>query len=255
MDQQAKATLDRRLAAGEISMDEYERILNILNEDGSEQDFQRYASAQLNSKNDLLLDVGDGFELFRHYIIYKNRKFLHSEITSLGYGRFYFSMNGIKMSDSSSLSIELQDGYQIKLSEETGMLRFRGNKGKLLEKAYQILQPATFQMRLNRLAGLLAVNRYIKIQSSPLTKLYPDGLIESENGTKINIKISRLNKGLFLGTSFNSLGGDYSSSPDEINIIEQPKLFRKKQIKFTLSTNQDAWKALLIWLSEEGNVL
>ncbi len=250
MDEQVKKALDLRLASGEITIEEYRATLTAIQNgvtkvSGSEPATNGRSVEQEEAR--LVLTVNKDLSLFGSFLVYKGARHSYSTITSLTYSRSVSRTNLIPTSNRSYLCIGLENDQAISYSTET-VLR-RGELSKLFEKAYAFLQPITFQSRLNRIAYKLAQKRSIILPSLEDVTLFPNGDVETKKGTRLNLKDSKTNNGLIIGT--------YCSgwvSPDEI-VIRERKSRWAKTISFTIFGDQDVWKALISWLAEPGNVL
>lgn len=258
MDENVRKTLDLRLASGEITIEEYRATLNVLRNsatEATESTTARNLRSDGQTEPRLILTMDSDLSLFESFLVYKGRRHSYSTITSLAYSRSMTSYNFIPTSNKTNFNIELENGETITYSTKTVFAR--GNLSKLLEQAYLFLQPATFQSRLNRTAYQLAQKGSILVPSYPLgVTLFPNGDIENDKGTRLNLKDSKKNNALLIGVTYTNLvGSPRGSAPDEIRIYENQKRFGNKKIIFTLLVDQDVWKALISWLAEPGNVL
>lgn len=155
--------------------------------------------------------------------------------------------------DNSSFIISMENGPPILLFTMNTFRR--GKQAKLLEQAYAFLQPITFQSRLNRIAHELAKKRSTLISTDPKVTLLPNGDVEVEDGIRINLKDAKRNNELFIGAYYKGSWIPWSQAAPNDIVVREGNGSQVRSIILTLHGNEDAWKALISWLAEPGNVL
>lgn len=202
----------------------------------------------------LILKVNEDLSLFGSFLVYKGNRHSYSTITSLSYRRSVTKINVIFPSgDNSSFMISMENGPPIILFTMNTFRR--GKQAKLLEQAYAFLQPITFQSRLNRIGHELAQKRSTLVSTDPKVTLFPNGDVEAGEGKRINLKDAKKNNALSIGAYYRGSWIPWSETAPNDIVIREGNGSGAKSIIFTLPGNEDAWKALISWLAEPGNVL
>jgi len=137
-----KDVLKARLAAGEISIDEYRELLaEICDEVMDEGRNHIHNQSDALSTGKLITEFED-LRLFENAIIHKNIAHPLSDITSVRGGQSEQSFNFLPTEKSSSLSIAFISGESIAISEQR--ILFGGKRHEAIGKLLAILRKATF---------------------------------------------------------------------------------------------------------------
>lgn len=264
MAESAKEILDLRFAKGEISEADYRRMLNALQStaaSGSKMgalfnsvktgmkdhlDNQPFLAEMKQPQplaaltDEVPFEVTDELSLYKKYLIFKGRKVVYSDITSLEYVGDSDTLNGLNTSVY-RLDIVAPGSGAIHVKSMT-MLIGRTQKGKRIGEAYRYLSQATFKQRMAVHVKAMEEVGYTMIEG---VRVYPNGDVV-QGSTKANVMEAAKKNCLLLGTQYRSWSGKNSSTdPNEIIIGNGGTSIFSSRVKFTLTKDKDVEMALL----------
>ena len=207
--------LRERLARGEISLEEFQRLLPHLQSQAAPPSPARApAPADENPINTLARSLAnyfssdqkpivvDGLSVGRTFFISKGSRHAMSEIKSLSFYSFRNSINLIATTGT-FLTIFIESGAAYKHSTAAMIISGKGNAN--LHRAYDILAGLTFQQRLGRHLRAIAQNGTTKVSDVGISR---DGWI-SKGKTRVHIPTAWQNKYVVIGTSLGSRENPY----------------------------------------------
>jgi hypothetical protein len=265
----ARSILDRRLALGEISIDEYQQMLRAMTaHDGSAPSPHREsidAVASAKSKEDARaapLASVDDLSVFSDSIVVRGESIPFASIARVYGGADQFTYNFIPMTKSSSLYIWTVDDREFAYTEDRTYL---GNsRHKQIRATCGVLRQLTLQHRIGNLASRLRQHGRLVLgfchddDAKPVT-LTSNGRLEAD-GLSVDLKAAKSHGAFGTGTLAKSISGLSSESrPEEIVASLHPvgwRNFHQASIVFTpLHEDSDVVTILLEWLAEPGNSL
>lgn len=238
--------LRRRLAAGEISLEQYREILRELEPSAVSND-RKNAADSLGSPVVAVDDVN-----FYPEVITKDDKVrLLADVVSVAGGSEKDSVNFVRTGNSSWLTIGFSCGYELKFTEDR--LYFGEARHKNIGLALAHVRKATFQRRLNNLATQLAQRRRLEVykgyQSVYLTY---DGILE-EGDQRVSIKVAKQSGTFGVGSEWRSLGFSHGYNLQQVVASEQKGTLGyipRKAIQFVANAvDTDVFNALIVWLA------
>jgi hypothetical protein len=270
--------LKERLAAGEISMDEFVQMRALITEKnydnqsnakptlGRLSDFVKSKIDRGGSSNNPTLEI-DNKEygkiiLSGDTIVIGGEKRKTDTIKSIGYGEDSFSINFVPITKGTIVNIVFTDGKSFHISEDRVYTSF-GAHGKL-NKLYSQLSHASFKTRLNLLANKLRKVGELNLDHG--VTLMRDGTL-TNGSISVNLKKAGAHGDIAIGYEWQSLGLSSASNPNLISVSENKIKTKitllgnsgKAQagvIEFTVTLeDRDVSHSLLRWLSKEGNKL
>lgn len=246
--------LKERLAAGEISIEQYRKLVELVS-DGV--DGVRTGNAAKLGTAPIIEVENKKFgklSLFHDHILTAQLKKQLSEITSIIYYGFRGTTNLIPTSRVTSLTFKFADGVSLLLEEKRTYTAF--DVHKKLGKIYSYIATKTFKSRLDFLVNTIRTNGKIELYKGIF--LYRNGFL-SDGISTVDLKTA---------SSYGSLEFGYNTyssySPNHVTASETKlkdawftfSRLPKGTIRFYLGlTDPDITRSLLLWLSKENNVL
>ena len=246
----ATEILKARLAAGEIDIDEYSRLLAVVT---------ARPVSETQPQGSVLAEVDD-VRLYKNVLTSGGRILSLSEVVSVTGSSSSMSYNFVPISKSTWFSVRFVSGDKIFLQEERTY--FSGARHKAIAKMYGLVRRSTFQSRLNNLAAKLLREDRIEIYNPYSDKaetvfLTSEGVIETATKS-IRLKAAKEHGMFGVGTEWQSLGLSRGYDTEEVVICESKGtlgFIPRGALRFNVNIeNADVTNALMIWLAE-GNVL
>jgi hypothetical protein len=254
---EAKDILDRRLAAGEISVEEYSSRLAALEGSSSSRQPPQVPPAPPPK----VLASFDDLVITERGLFISGKLIPLERIAKVNGSASQMSINFIPMMKDSSLHIELTDGTTFSYSEDSAY--FSPIRHKQIRTAYAILRSATSQKRLDNLAAKVRRDGRVLLglvdfdEKKPVYLTVRGELVSGE--LVVVLKIANANGGFGIGVEGRSLGLSRSVDPDMIVASLNPAgrfTLPRGAIKFTATQeDKDAVANLLQWLAKPGNDL
>ena len=251
-------TLKTRLAAGEISADEYRELLGMLRDD--EPSDRGSVANPLTQREKLLIEV-DSIRLYENSIVIEGQIWPITDVVSVSGMSSSQSVNFIPMDKRSYVGFTLASGKFFSLSEDRTL--FAPTRHKAIRALHATLKQLTFKSRLSRIATLLRQEGRLEIFHPYSGKgesvfLTVDGQIETAT-RKFDLK-QAYNEGLFgVGVESRSLGYSRSYDTDEVAISQKKGLMEfilLDALRFTANKyDTDVINALLQWMAMPENKL
>jgi len=220
--------LKGRLARGEISIEEYQKILEQLKSTGC-CDFPSSDGIEKHSENTVCTKAGSGkileyvfgpntydlptdsaplkingrFAIYGSFFEHKGKRLGFEQIVSIGANFDTFTVN-MASTSSTVVTLVLENKEKILL---TGMSMITaGRTNKLVKAAYQILSEKTFSSRYQRYLNELAANHSVVLNASQLmpfgrVSLTQDGCLV-KGSSRIDLRLSAKNNCLIIGTAW-----------------------------------------------------
>ena len=219
MDSQAKSTLDQRLAAGQISVEEYKNLISII----------QVAPSTNNRQDQLIVEVNNEFSVYKDYCIFKGKEYRYDCVEVIVWSRDKQSINLISVGDSTVFGIIFSDGEKVNYVTDT--MLFRGLLSIRLEKAYSYINQLTASTRVNALEKSLREKGSLRIPAGGNIVLGWDGFItDKDSGVSLSIMEATRTKNFYIGNNFPG-----RRQPDEIAIFgEKESLFNRKKLYLLL---------------------
>lgn len=257
---EAKDILDHRLAAGEISVEEYlSRLAALQGSNGSRQPPQ--APPAPPAPPPKALASFDDVLITERGLFISGKLIPLEHIAKVNGSASQMSLNFIPMMKDSSLDIELTDGTTFSYSEDSAY--FSPIRHKQIRTAYAILRGATSQKRLDNLAAKVRREGRVLLglvdfdEKKPVHLTVRGELVSGD--LVVDLKIANANGGFGIGVEGRSLGMSRSVDPDTIVASLNPAgrfTLPRGAIKFTaIYEDKDVVASLLEWLAKPGNNL
>lgn len=259
--------LKTRLAAGEISIEEYRQLLAEISDQTTDKPRPAAPGASEVMQTGGLIFEFEDLRLFENVIIYKNSSYPIHDVTSVRGGQSQQSFNFVPTEKSSSLHVRFLSGESISISEER--LLFGGKRHEAIGRLLATLRKMTFQQRLNNLAKKLIQKGQIELTTTffiggrevgEVVTLRKDGTVTTPKNT-VNLKIAKASGTFGLGTEWHSLNAlSHKSNPSEIVLSEKKGLLGALipfgALEFTpFVEDTDITHALLAWMAKPENKL
>lgn len=258
-------TLNQRLANGEITISEYNQILEKIKKPadssftGIKDVLKQGASISgkfletIFGSNSYItptdaepLQITGDLMLYGTFFVYKAEQFSFSDVKSVGFQGYSQAINLIPSYRSVHLHIVMINGKSIYLS---GMsIIIQGSLNKRLGAAYQILSSKTFERRLREYLAELNTNGFIEVGNIVKVKITKDGYLV-KGGSKVNVRISAQNNFLFLGVEWGGFGNNRSMNPYEVLAGESGTGMFSDRIRFKIVNDRDVVFTILKHLS------
>ena len=196
-----------------------------------------------------LIIIDKELSIFDAFLIYKDKRYLYSDIKSLNFSRVVATMNFVPYVNDTGLYITFDNDEKVFCRIDSSLSRSKTSI--LLEQAYVFLQKTTFKLRSNKILNTLNKDGFI-IFGTPAVRLFRDGTIENENGRRL--KISKSTESLRIGFGKTN---SWTTDPNEIRISDKPRPFlqfdcfeSKNTITFHVYENMDVIKAMFQFFIE-----
>jgi len=256
-------TLNARLAAGEISVEQYENLRRVIVEDGASP-----SRTTTTGSRGTVIAAADALLLYKDAIDWQGHLYPISDVASVEGGSISTTANLIPLQKSTWLTVRLHGGPTIALSEDRTI--FGAPRHKAIAYMHHCIRQATFKSRMNNLATRLVKEGRVKLYE-PIDKKYrPRNYTDypvflTRNGQlevgsrSFDLKSAR-REGVFgVGTHWRSLGLSQGYDTDEVAIFEKKGIFGqvpRSAVYFKANAEDtDIVNALLTWLAEPGNGL
>lgn len=259
MSDQAIDILKKRLASGEVTLEEYKTILKEL------EGVKNNNDQQVKTSRQLVATIDEDFKLFNDAIVYKGSTFLLSDVTAIKNYSSKNTLNFVTMDRLSCLTITFKNSKEICITEDRAWFGKKRHDEILV--ASQRIKKLTFNHRVTNFADKLLENNKIKLSEDYLKKdpskdvfLFRDGTIRTPHRS-IDLKKARINGTLFVGTRTEGILSHYrASNSNEIAVTETPHAkngkIPKDAVIFTpYLEDVDVSCAFIDFLSIEGNQL
>lgn len=251
--------LKGRLAAGEITVAEYERLLDIISDKSSSESIN---TTKKPASDQPLLEIKNkehgAILLFHDRITTARNTRRLEEIKSIRYIGYILGVSFIPHTKSTSVSIEFTDSEKLYINEDRLLTSFGSHKA--LSKFYSYIAQQTFQARSDFLVEKLRSSGKLllcDLWGPPPVHLSKDGIL-SNRDISIDLKnVRRSGKGIMLLGAETRFGyGGLSRSPDWVRVSEDGSKGAKGEIGFEVhKEDRDVVHNLLGWFSIEGNYL
>lgn len=252
--------LMKRLAAGDISIDEYRILLPLLKASPTDQP-QPFLSSDLDPLGQKLAQVDD-IELYEACLLVAGRQYLLSNVKSVRGARSSSSVNFIPIDRLTTLNVWFTNNENVSV-EETRLM-FGGSRHKAILQMLTLLWQVTFKPRLQNLAtrlrneGSVELNRTI-VGAGDAVSLTKDGVV-AKGARRIDLKQAKAFGTFCVGTERRSLSGSRASNPNEIVVSEKKGLLGvtipSDALRFySWDEDPDIVQALLEWMAEPDNKL
>ncbi|MGZ5056336.1 MAG: hypothetical protein ACXWAT_15535 [Methylobacter sp.] len=258
-------TLNQRLANGEITISEYNQILEkIRNTGGSSPTGTKDILKQGASISRKLLEtlfgsklyptptdaeplqITSDLTLYGTFFVYKGEQFSFLDIKSIGFQGHSQTINLIPANSSVHLHIVMNNSKSIFLSGMAVIIQ--SGRNKRLGAAYQILSSKTFERRLREYVDELNSNGFIEVGNIVKVKITKDGYLV-KGGSKVNLRISAQKKFLFLGVEWADFGNNSSRNPYEVLAGESGTGMFSDRVRFKVVNDRDVVFTILRHLS------
>ncbi|MDP2323167.1 MAG: SHOCT domain-containing protein [Gammaproteobacteria bacterium] len=255
MDRTVKNLLDERLARGEISVEEYERIRDALRPPG-EDSATAPRPAQLAKDSRPIASV-DELDVYEDRIVVKGERVEFSAIRSVKDSAYKMSINFMPVSRMASLLITLTDGRFFVYYEDRALLGI-ARCGRIT-KAGAVLRAATFRHRRIDFATRLRSVGRIPVAESEQGNVFitSDGCLE-QGQLRIDLKQAARTGVVGQGTHA-GVGANSSSNSSEIVAgYEKPGWagWGPNTIRFEpYLEDPDVVGSMVEWLAEPNNTL
>jgi hypothetical protein len=252
--------LKARLAAGEISIDEYREILAEISTNVPKSAEEQERPTPVEAKIGGLIFEFEHLRLFENAIIHENVVRYITDVTSVDGGQYTHSTNSIPSIKITGLTILFASGESINLEENRKW--FGGKRHQALLKLLSMLREVTFKQRMANLTrklrrqGQLELTR--KSNVGEIVLLRKDGIVIASTKS-VNLKVAKASGTFELGTHSTSLMTT-KSNPFEIVLSEKSKRFGRYSpsdaLTFVAVTEDlDILRSLIAWMAEPGNKL
>lgn len=250
-------TLKGRLAAGELSVDEYHTLFAIIQEGDAN---STLATSDDLTKGKLLAEV-DNVRLFEHSIVADGVASPLADVVSVSGTSSSTSINFIPMDKRSSVGFTLLSGKSYWITEDRAL--FGSARHAAIRAFFSALRQATFSARFANLVqrlvreGRLEIFRSYTGEGEPVF-LSRDGALQS--GTRvIDLKTANAAGTFAIGVEQRSLGQSRAYNTEEVVVSEKRGtlgLLPFGALRFTPNVhNTDVVNALLSWLAKPDNKL
>lgn len=258
--------LKARLAAGDISVDEYRQLLAEVREGTAQNDRGKSRSPDEMPTGALVLEFED-LRLFENVIEYRNVTRPLTDVTSVRGGQSQQSFNFVPTEKSSSVHIAFLSGDPISISEQR--IVFGGKRHQAIGHLLVALRQMTLRQRITNLAKRLIQQEHIELTKTwdiggktvgEVVTLTKDGMISTPTKT-VNLKVAKACGTFGLGTEWHSLNAlSQKTNPYEVVLSEKKAilgtLIPSGALKFVpFLEDIDAVHALLAWMAEPRNTL
>lgn len=263
--------LKGRLAAGEITVVEYEQLLNIISDKISSETIN---PTKKPAADPPLLEIKNKelgtITLFSNRINIAEREIGFEEIKSIRYFGGGLTISFFPVQKDTIVTMKLNNSETISIQESR--VYFSSGAHKALVKLYSYVSKETFQTRLDHLAeklrgsGKLVLTDFSLLPQYDDTYLSKSGIVTKGN-VSVNLKEARRRGTIQIGRNTQVLPGSVESNPNIVIICEEkiknPNIstiiggrLPKTAIEFTVYTeDKDITHSLLLWLSIDGNHL
>lgn len=257
-------TLNQRLANGEITISDYNQILEKIKKTGGSsstgtKDVLKqgasisgklletiFGSNSYTTPTDAEpLQITGDLTLYGTFFVYKGEQFF-LDIKSIGFQGYNQTINLIPADSSVHLHIVMNNGKSIFLSGLSVIIQ--GSRNKRLGAAYQILSSKTFDRRLREYVDELNTNGFIEVGNIVKVKITKDGYLV-KGGSKVNLRISAQKNFLFLGVEWGGFGNNSSMNPYEVLAGESGTGMFSDRIRFKVVNDRDVVFTVLRHLS------
>lgn len=234
--------LKKRLAIGEISIDEYNELSSVLADDGRQKvSASTFKNPPLQEKPVIFIDEKNwlGNVTFAH----KGNIYHIEEIMGLKSNQCFQTYNYFP-SYTSGFDLTLSNGKVIKY--ETNSLLIKSKKVNNFIEAFDYIRKTTFDQRAHQYLYQFQAKGFFQYQDY---FIYDNGDIKYKNDT-VNIAEAGLQNSVEFGQK-SYFGLDTYYTPDEISIYQKiPGKFLKHHICIKIKENRDVIYAILIKLAE-----
>ena len=256
--------LKKRLASGELSIEQYRCLLVEIS--GQTSHGQSIDSGAKDHTGALIFEFED-VKVCEHAIVYKDAVHSLSDVISVRGGQSRSSFNFVPTQNSSSIGIQFLSGEVISISEER--LLFGGKRHEAIGRLFSTVQQITFKQRLGNLTrrliqqGQLELTRPWVIGSRQVgeTIILKKGGVIVSGERSINLKTAKASGTFGLGSEWHSLNAmSHKTNPHEVVLSEKKAvlgaLILIGAMKFIPYLEDiDIVHALLAWLAEPNNTL
>ena len=258
--------LKTRLAAGEISLEEYRQLLAEIRDGTANADRHDSHSPHEIRTGALVLEFED-LRLFENAITYRNITHPLSDVTSIRGGQSQQSFNLVPTEKSSSVHIEFLSAEPISITEKR--ILFGGKRHEAIGRLLTTLRKMTFHQRVNNLAKKLIQQGQIELTKAwiiggkevgEVVILRKDGTVCTPTKT-VNLKVAKASGTFGLGTEWHSLNAmSQKTNPYEVVLSEKKgmlgALLPSGALKFVpFLEDVDVVHTLLTWMAEPQNNL
>ena len=244
--------LKERLARGEVSIEQYQELLKLISDQGSE---SSSVPDQIEPKNTALpiesdrLIINYNDKLFLHdksltYYAMPGERFPYTKITHLRCNFLTSTLNFVPMSHSAEFTfgigespfVETSETKWIKIaSQKTKFMQ--SNEQKLLKSCYEIIYRNSYNIRQKFYVDQVVKNGFLK---SGNTEIHRNGkLINTKTGISVNLKLAKSKGDISYGTHYGIAGGTSQFDPSQLYVLEEKKFFGKKEMTVTIFNNSD----------------
>ena len=267
MNKSPQDILKTRLAAGEISLDEYRQLLAEIGKECVEDKSPRDSSPSNELKTGALFFEFEDLRLFENAIVYRNVAHPLSDVTSVRGVQSRQSFNFFPTERSSSLHVSFLSGDSISITEQRILLG--GKRHDAIGRLLATLRKMTFNQRLTNLAKKLIHQGQVELTTAwviggrevgELVILRKDGTVVTPTKT-VDLKVAKASGTFGLGTEWRSLNAmSHKTNPSEVVLSEKKgmlgALIPSGALKFVpFAEDIDIVHALLAWMAEPQNRL
>jgi hypothetical protein len=259
--------LKARLAAGEITIEEYRKVQAALSEPQGDIDEGQTSRCSETVHTGALIVEFEDLKVFQEAISYNNISHPISEVTSVRGGQSEKSFQFVPTEKSSSCYIEFTSGQSILISEKR--ILFAGKRHEQIANLLAIVRRVTFSHRVQNLVKKLVRDGQIPLTTAIIVGgkdaaaavfLRKDGTVLTPNKS-VNLKTAKAIGTFGLGTEWRSLNAlSHSSNPYEVVLSEKRGMLGamvpRDALKFIPFVDDvDIVHSLLAWLAEPANKL
>jgi len=228
----------KRLALGEISIEEYQKLVHTLRCSKNATPIQEF-------KKDVPLLEIDSCNWFGHETLrYKNNTFNYEDITAIDYGFSTLTINLILSTHFLSFTVLMKTGEFLKYSTQSMLIKT--NKYKVLSKALDHLLKATYKHRMKYYLDQFEEKGFIEYDGCIIR---PSGDITKGTVT-INISEAANNNNIVFGRR-SSFGSKSFYTPDEITIKSTDNR-NYESIAISLDYNKDIISEIITFFATSG---
>ncbi len=258
-------TLNHRLANGEISIAEYNQILEQIKKTGISsptgiKDMLKQGTGIAGKLLDAVfgsntysiptdaepLQITGNFTLYGTFFVYKGERFSLLDIKSIGFQSDSKSVNLVPTGTFTYFNIVMNSGKAIFLKGMSVLIQ--SSRNKKIGVAYQILSSKTFDRRLREYIDELNKNGCIVVGNLVKVKITKDGYLV-KGRSKVNLRISAQKKFLFLGVEWGGFGNNSNTNPYEVLAGESGTGMFSDRIRFKVVNDRDVVFTILRELS------
>ena len=228
MDDNLIDILKKRLAVGEISIDEYRQLMSEVCNSSFESKAQENPDLSGSLDTGSFIDGIDNFQLYKNVIVYQDKTYKLTNVSRVYGEQSSSSVNFFPTSRRSSFGVSFTFGESINISEDKTM--FAGSRHDKIGRIYSALRSLTINQRITNLAikikqqGEVFLTKEWNYQG----KVYGQNIIFRRDGMLvtptrvINLKVAKASGVFQLGSEWRGINGiSKKSNPYEVILSEK----------------------------------